>query len=122
MHNPVKMVPRYVLLPLFFAVGTISAISGIGGGVFLVPILMGIGMTHKKAVTLSLLSISISSIFSSTFYIYHSFVDMKVAVILAISSIPMSYVGSELTLRTKTVLFKKIFAIFIVFIAILNLL
>lgn len=99
--------------------GMLSSMVGIGGGVVIVPALvMIIGMSQKMAQGTSLaLMLPPIGILAVMNYYKQGYVDFKVAAIICITFIVGSYVGSKLVLGLDTAIVKKIFAVFMIIVA-----
>jgi uncharacterized membrane protein YfcA len=108
-----------VLLLAGLAAGMLSSMVGVGGGVVIVPALVLIlGMSQKLAQGTSLaLMLPPIGILAVINYQKQGYVDFKVAAILCLTFIIGSYFGSKLVLRLDTVVVKKVFAVFLMIVA-----
>lgn len=110
-----------LLLPVAFLIGTIAAMTGVGGGVFIVPLLFlvppynSIGI--EKAVGTSLATIIFTSLSSTLGYSRQRRIDYKVGLILTLTTIPGAFVGAYLTSFITQKLLGLIFGIFLIFVA-----
>jgi len=108
------------LLPIFgFLIGIAAALSGIGGGIFIVPLLnLVYGFIITSATGTSLATIILISLASSVNYVRQHRVYFKIGLVLAIATAPGAYFGAELTTISlvKTWL-GTIFGIFLLIIA-----
>ena len=87
-----------LLLPIFgFLISIAAALSGIGGGIFIVP-LLNLFYSQEVAVATgtSLATIILISIASTANYVKQKRVYFKVGLILALATAPGAYAGSEL--------------------------
>ena len=109
-----------ILLFVGIAAGMLSSMVGIGGGVVIVPALvLALGMSQKMAQGTSLaLMLPPIGILAVINYYKQGYVDFKVAGIICLTFIIGSYIGSKLVLGLDPTIVKKIFAIFLVIVAI----
>jgi uncharacterized membrane protein YfcA len=106
----------------FFA-GLLSSLLGIGGGIIKVPVmhlLMGVPM--KAAIATSTLMITLTAATGAFIYQYHGNIQPFIIAPLIIGIVIGSRIGVELTKRTGGVWLRRIFGIFLFFVAILMLL
>ena len=116
---------RHIPLPLVFLlgifVGTLSGLVGVGGGVVLVPLMvLGMGLTTKRAVSTSLAVVMFTGIVGATGYIVTGFRDPQQ--LLALPPLIIgSVVGAPLGVRTRDWLSERVvsigFGVFMVIIA-----
>jgi len=108
-----------LLLPIFgFLIGTVASMTGIGGGIFIVPLLTlfyDFSMTH--AVGTSLTAIIFTSIASTANYSRQKRIYYKVGLILAITTAPGALLGAYLTSIISPRLLGLIFGLFLLFVA-----
>jgi uncharacterized membrane protein YfcA len=115
--------------------GIVSALAGIGGGVFTIPIMYYfLRMPLKLAIGTSSATIVITALFSVTGYILSGigrsglpewcwgFVDLQRGVALAIGTMLLARVGAYVSFKTHPFLLRKLFALFVILIAIYMLL
>ncbi len=108
------------LLVIGFAAGFMSSLVGIGGGVVIVPALVIIfGLSQKMAQGTSLAMLSLPVAFIGAYNYYkEGQVNWKMALVLAVTFVIGGYLGSKVVLGLDTAIIKKIFAIFMIVIAI----
>lgn len=108
-----------ILLPLIaFFVGIIAAMIGVGGGVFIVPVLCLIyGLEPSVAFGTSLATIIFTSLSSTVNYSRQKRIDYRAGLVLAIATIPGAFVGAYLTTVIESRLLGLIFGFFLVFVA-----
>ncbi|MBW7913916.1 MAG: sulfite exporter TauE/SafE family protein [Taibaiella sp.] len=108
------------LLVIGFAAGFMSSLVGIGGGVVIVPALVIIfGLSQKMAQGTSLAMLSLPVAFIGAYNYYkEGQVNWKIALILAATFVIGGYLGSKVVLGLDTSIVKKIFAIFMIVIAV----
>lgn len=108
------------LLVIGFAAGFMSSLVGIGGGVVIVPALVIIfGLSQKMAQGTSLAMLSLPVAFIGAYNYYkEGQVNWKMAFILAVTFVIGGYLGSKVVLGLDSNVIKKIFAIFMIVIAV----
>ncbi len=108
------------LLVIGFAAGFMSSLVGIGGGVVIVPALVIIfGLSQKMAQGTSLAMLSLPVAFIGAYNYYkEGQVNWKMALILAATFVIGGYLGSKVVLGLDSSIIKKIFAIFMIAIAV----
>jgi len=80
---------------LAFPVGILAAMVGVGGGIFVVPILtMVYGFSPLEAIGTSLAMIIFTSIFSTISYSRQKRIDYKAGLVLSVATIPGAIVGA----------------------------
>jgi uncharacterized membrane protein YfcA len=108
------------LLPIFgFLIGIAAALTGVGGGIFIVPLLSLLyGFDVTVAIGTSLFTIILTSIASTVNYVKQKRVYLKIGLVLALSTAPGAYAGSEMI---KIPLIKtwlgSIFGVFLIIVA-----
>jgi uncharacterized protein len=118
------------LLPFGLFLGGIAAISGLGGGVFYVPVLLyflngdlklSVG-TSSIVIFLTMFSSTISFGFlNSTWYstiFQFGYLNIASALILGISAIFGAYFGVKLIFKVPIPIFRKIFSVFLLLVVI----
>lgn len=117
-----EMSVGYVLALLAIGVmaGFLSSLVGIGGGVVIVPALVLIfALDQKTAQGTSLAMLSLPVAFIGAFNYYKSgYVNWKIALILAVTFVVGGYFGSKIAVSLDVSIIKKIFAVFMIIIAI----
>jgi uncharacterized membrane protein YfcA len=107
-----------LLSPIAFLVGIIAAMTGVGGGVFIVPLLsLAYGFPPHQAIGTSLTMIVFTSLSSATGYWRQKRVDYKVGLILTLTTIPGAFAGAYLTSSVEEKLLGLIFGVFLIFVA-----
>jgi len=108
-----------ILLPVFgFLIGTVASMTGIGGGVFIVPLLTLLYdvYTHQ-AVGTSLTTIIFTSLASAANYSRQKRIYYKTGLVLATTTAPGAILGAYLTSITPARILGLIFGFFLIFIA-----
>ena len=111
--------------------GIVSALAGIGGGVFSIPLMYNfLQMPLKLAIGTSSAAIVITAFFSVTGYILNGmgraglpewsigFVDLQHGIALAIGTLFLGRVGAYVSFKTHPVRLRKLFALFVILISI----
>lgn len=107
-----------LLSPVAFLIGTIAAMTGVGGGVFMVPFLsLACDFSSHQAVGTSLATIVFTSLSSTLGYSRQRRIDYKVSLILILTTIPGALVGAYLTSFIGKELLGLIFGVFLFFVA-----
>jgi hypothetical protein len=87
------------LLPIFgFLIGIAASLTGVGGGIFIVPLLnLLYGFSTISAIGTSLATIILTSIASTANYLKQNRVYIKIGLVLALATAPGGYAGAALT-------------------------
>ena len=109
-----------ILILVGIAAGMLSGLVGVGGGIVIVPALVLIlGFSQKMAMGTSLgillLPVGILAVFQ---YYKLGYVDVRVVLIISAAFIFGGYFGSKIALSLPQETIKKIFAVFMIIIAI----
>ena len=108
------------LLIVGLAAGMLSSLVGIGGGTVVVPsLVIMFAMSQKMAQGTSLaMLLPPIGILAVINYYKAGYVDFKIAAILCISFIIGGYLGSKIALSLSETVIKKIFACFLLILAV----
>jgi len=119
------------LVGVGLAAGIVSALAGIGGGVFTIPIMYQVlNMPIKLAIGTSSVAIVITALVSVIGYMINGmgrpglpewsigFVDLHRGIALAIGSLLLARVGAYVSFRTHPYRLRKLFALFVILISI----
>ena len=109
-----------MLMLVGIAAGMLSGLVGVGGGIVIVPALVLIlGFSQKMAMGTSLgillLPVGILGVFQ---YYKQGYVDVRVVLIISFAFLFGSYFGSKIALSLPQETIKKVFAVFMIIIAI----
>lgn len=109
-----------VLLIIGLLAGIISGFLGIGGGIIIIPLLVGfLGFTQQGAQGTSLaLLLPPIGILAVMNYYNKGFVDIKAAAIMALTFLVGSYFSSKIAVNIPQEYLKKGFAVFLIIYAI----
>ena len=112
---------RAVMLVLAgVAVGVLSGLTGVGGGVLLVPLLViGFGVGHRVAQGTSLLAIIPNSVIGTVVHQRHGDVDVGAATRIGLAGVPAAVVGAVLALWLPQRLLAAMFGLFLLLAAVL---
>src|SRR5262245_21723888 len=91
------MLPESLFL-VSIAAGFVGAMSGMGGGVVLIPALTLIGMDIKQAIAISIVSVVATSSGAASAYVRDRLTKQKVGMFLEMFTIVGALVGASLTL------------------------
>ncbi len=99
-------------------IGTLSGITGVGGGIFLVPILViGFGMSHRLAQGTSLIAVLPTAGVGAFAHLRHSNVDMRAAAWIGTAGMPTALAGATLALSLPQTLLAVLFGVLLLFAA-----
>lgn len=102
-----------------FAVGIISGLLGIGGGVFLVPILVSyFAIAQHSAQAISLAVVVPTGIVSAIIYGLHGQIDLLIAVNLIIGGVIGATISARLVKKISANRLKQLFGIMLVLVGI----
>jgi uncharacterized protein len=92
------MISFQLLFPIAIVAGFIGAMSGMGGGVVIIPVLTLLGVDIKHAIAISILSVIATSSGSASAYIRDHITNLKVGMFLEMFTIIGALVGAKITL------------------------
>lgn len=114
-----------VMEPLSFAVlfiaavgiGVVASLLGIGGGAFMVPLLVlgGFVAQTKYAVGTSIAAVAFTSLASSTGYIRRGHVDLRIGLLLAPMTVVGGYYGAVASDRLPEEVLAAAFGVFLIY-------
>jgi uncharacterized protein len=109
-----------LLLPLFgFLIVAFASMTGVGGGLFFVPLLtLAYGLAPAHAIGTSLLVIIFGGLSATISYSKQKRVFFKLGLLLAIATVPGSVVGAFLTSVLSGAILGLIFGVFLIIVAI----
>lgn len=100
-------------------VGTLSGLLGVGGGVFMVPIMVGyFGITQHVAQATSLAVVIPTAIVSSIVYSLHGSIDYWIALQLILGSVVGASLGARLMKKLPAAQLKRLFAVMLILVGI----
>lgn len=106
-------------LPVFgFLIGIVASMTGVGGGIFIVPILVIVyGFVPQEAVGTSLASIVFTAGAATVAYSRQKRIFYRTGLLLALATVPGAYLGAYATTVISPDLLGVLFGIFLLFIA-----
>ncbi len=107
-----------VFVVIGLVVGLAASFTGLGGGIIMVPLLLGIGFEAQRAVGTSFLAILIISISALAAHGKLANVDWKIGLLLGLGGIVGAQLGARLVEDVSTGSFRKIFAVILVGVAV----
>jgi uncharacterized protein len=99
-------------------VGMGASFTGLGGGFLMVPLLLFLGFTAQKAVGTSFVGILVIAVSALVAHGRMDHVDYKYGLLLGLGGIIGAQIGARLVEGVPTDLFKKIFAVMLIGLAI----
>lgn len=108
------------LLLLGLVAGVFSGIVGIGGGIILVPALVyifGLSQHQAQGTSLGMLMLPVGILAVMQYY-RQGFVDYKLVAFIAIGFVAGGYLGGKLAVNIPETLVKRIFALFMIAVAV----
>ena len=105
-----------ILLIIGLAAGLVSGVLGIGGGIIIIPMLVGfLGYTQKDAqgTSLGLLLLPIGILAVMNYY-KAGYVNLKAVGIMVVTFVIGSYISSLYAVNLPEGMLKKIFAVFLI--------
>ena len=88
----------YILFLVSILAGFVGAMSGMGGGVILIPVLTFFGMDIKHAIAVSIVSVIATSSGSASAYVRDRITNLKVGMFLEMFTIVGALAGATVTL------------------------
>jgi uncharacterized protein len=99
-------------------IGILSGLTGIGGGVFIVPTLvLGFGLAQRVAQGTSLLAILPTAAVGAITHYRHGNVDVRTAGWIAAAGVPAALIGAALALWLPVRVLAGLFGLFLIFAA-----
>lgn len=109
------MNPDHKLAAVGFAVGIMSGLLGIGGGVFLVPIMVTyFAVTQHTAQATSLAVVIPTAVVSAAIYGWHGNIDLAVTLNLVLGSMLGATFGARLAKKLPAAQLKRLFGAMLV--------
>ncbi len=114
-----NVVVLVIAAAISFGAGILSALLGIGGGLILVPLFhYAFKMNMHQAVGTSLAIIVPTAIVGATRHAGGHFVDWKVFIFAGIFTVIGGWIGAGISMGIDAAILRKIFAAFLVLVAI----
>lgn len=89
------MLPFYQIILVSVVAGFVGSMSGMGGGVVLIPVLTFLGLPIKKVIAISIVSVIATSSGSAAAYVRHHFTNLKVGMFLEMFTILGALIGAS---------------------------
>jgi len=102
-----------ILICIGFAAGAFSGMFGIGGGLIMVPAMvffLGMSQHAAQGTSLGVLVIPVAAVAAFNYY-KQGQLDVKYALIIALTFIAGGYLGSKLSLGLNELMLKRIFGV-----------
>ncbi len=100
-----------------FFIGTYGSMVGVGGGFFIVPVLLFLGYPSRVAAGTSLVVVLANSLSSTLSYLRQWRVDLRSALIFAAAGIPGTMLGAYAAQHVPRHLFSILFGVLLVLVA-----
>lgn len=91
-------IPFYLLFAISIVAGFIGAMSGMGGGIILIPALTLLGMDMKHAIAISIVSVIATSSGAASAYVREHITNLKIGMFLEMFTILGALLGAHITL------------------------
>ncbi len=108
----------YFTLFIGFLIGFLSGMLANGGGIFLVPALVLLGLNLKESIGTSMAIVLVAVIPSIIVHALLGHIDLLLSLALSIGIFPGTYLGSKITVELSREKLRKIYGIFILLFAI----
>ena len=109
-----KMEKRmWVILLAGFVIGLLSGLLANGGGILMVPILLILGMSIKRAIGTSVAVVVFAAVPSILVHWYLGHIDWLITLGLTIGAIPGAYLGAWITVNADKKKLRRIYGIFL---------
>jgi uncharacterized membrane protein YfcA len=104
------------------AAGLIGALTGLGGGIVIVPLLtLGFGVDIRYAVGSSLVAVIATSSGAAAAYVKEGFTNIRVGMLLEVATVAGALLGAHLALLIPANVIAVLFAVLVVFTALQSL-
>jgi len=108
-----------ILLLASILIGAVGSLLGIGGGVFLIPIMtLGLGIDIKVAAATSLVTIIVTSSASAPKYLREGMVNISLGMFLEVFTVTGAIIGAMLIVYLSQSLVEALFAIVLIYAAV----
>ena len=96
-----------------FLIGFLSGMLANGGGIFLVPALIYVGLNLKKSIGTSMAVVLIGVVPSIAVHSILGHIDWMLTLALSTGVLPGAFFGSRITVRIRSNLLRKIYGLFL---------
>lgn len=109
--------PHYLLITAIgLVIGVLSGLTGVGGGIFMVPALvLALGLSQRVAQGTSLVAILPTAAIGAITYHRHGNVDTRAAGWIAVAGVPAAGLGAALALWLPVTVLAGLFGAFLLF-------
>ncbi|MBP2663187.1 MAG: Sulfite exporter TauE/SafE [Firmicutes bacterium] len=102
-----------------FGVGILSGLLGVGGGIFIVPIMVTyFNITQHIAQATSMAIVIPTAFISSIIYGFHGNIDVNVALNLIVGSMVGASIGVRIMKKVPAIRLKQLFAILLIMVGV----
>jgi len=117
---PVTSKPIWMYLVVGIGAGIFAGLFGKGGGIVIVPLLIGVfHYNPKAAVATSLAALQLPvGLPSVIIYANNGHLNILFACLIALGILAGTFFGSKLGVKLPSAIFKKVFAVFLLFVAV----
>jgi uncharacterized membrane protein YfcA len=121
-NNKNKRMEQHLITLILIGVsaGILGGMVGVGGGIIIVPALVyfvGFSQLNAQGTSLALLVLPVGILGAFQYY-QQGHVDLRVVLILALGFVVGSLIGSKISLHMPQEILKKVFAVFMILIAV----
>ncbi|HSS93546.1 MAG TPA: sulfite exporter TauE/SafE family protein [Candidatus Dormibacteraeota bacterium] len=111
---------QYVLIAVCgLGIGIVAGLAGLGGGVFIVPLLViGFGISQRVAQGTSLIAILPAAAIGAIIHEANGEVDVRAATVIAAAGVPAAIAGALLALLVPQRILLGLFGVFLIFAAV----
>lgn len=95
------MIPVPLVFPISLLAGFVGAMTGMGGGIILIPALTLLGVDIRRAIAISILSVIATSSGSASAYVRDHITNLKVGMFLEMFTIVGALTGARITLASS---------------------
>jgi uncharacterized membrane protein YfcA len=95
------MISFWLLVAVSIIAGFIGAMSGMGGGIVLIPVLTSLNVDIKHAIAISLVSVVATFSGAASAYVREHITNLKIGMFLEIFTMLGALTGASITLVSK---------------------
>jgi len=97
-YGAVSVISFWLLAAVSVAAGFVGAMSGMGGGIVLIPVLTFLGVDIKHAIAISIVSVIATSSGAASAYVREHITNLKIGMFLEMFTILGALTGASITL------------------------
>jgi uncharacterized membrane protein YfcA len=119
-QKPMELTTLLILIAIGLTAGVLGGMVGLGGGIVIIPgLIMLLGLTTKEAQGTSVaVMLPPIGILAAINYYKSGYVNIKFALVIALAFILGGWFGSKLAIGLPEATIKKVFAAFMVLVAV----